>query len=293
MKRLHLYLSLFWIAAICTSISCFAEYAYDCGIVANGVALAEKGLQGYASNSVLDKQALHMSLTHLKNYCCKIWFIKDTNVVCKDAATAWEESPLLFDHLIDSSYRKLDAYMDASLRYWLAADVQWVARQKKIEQFLNTSISSTPEQLITSFTTARQLKSENTLASDNNCQVSTFSWLSLYQKYDAACHIAVCISQKTNNISSLSNGYTSAQKTNDDMCSSLAKNRYTKEATYVKQLVARISIRSITSAMQAYIQNYFVDIRRQYLYDQWQVFDQSLTFVNRKVQEGTPACESR
>ncbi|MEI7478036.1 MAG: hypothetical protein WCJ81_06195 [bacterium] len=40
--------------------------------MANGVALAEKGLQGYASNSVLDKQALHMSLTHLKNYCCKI-----------------------------------------------------------------------------------------------------------------------------------------------------------------------------------------------------------------------------
>lgn len=258
----------------------------DCPIVRNGVQKTlleyKKSLNNQLS-SIIDEKALWQALQNLYNYCNgKAW---------------WAESSYLFDHLIDISFRKLDAYKDATLRYNLDADTKWTERQTTLTDFADPTKNKKPEEIIIGFNTARSTNYQWTtlIPSESSCTIENIDIMPLYTRYKAACEIAKCITLKKPRATQFATDKTSTTSlyNEPEVCDILAKNRYLQENSYIKQLVVRAWIRTINNLVEQYTKNYFIWTRRQNLYEQFTKFDQELSFVNRKVQEWTPVCSAK
>lgn len=258
----------------------------DCRIVINW---ADRALKQYTVDlnsqwsTLVDEKTIWQALQNLYNHCDnKVW---------------WAESNFIFDHLIDLSFRKLDAYADPTLRYNLSEDTKWKEWQKLVTDFANPANNAKPEQVIQAFNTYRPSKEvDSTIyVTSNTCEIPNTNTLSLRGRYKASCLIAKCLSQKRWLIASDITNKTSAIRLDEkpDTCDILSENRYQSEVSYVKQLVARVWIRTINNLIEQYTKNYFVWNRRESLYEQFTSFNQNLSFVNRKIQEGTPVCSSK
>lgn len=271
----------------------FADY--DC-ILADSSASLEK----YQSTSAVPwpfaKDDLNLARQHLAGFCNKI---SQGNKI--QDASEWAESPYLFDQLIDLWFRKLDAYSDPSLRYWIKPDDSGVTRQKKItdfsSQFASTDTGKEPNKentigaFITDFSTYWPTNKAGASVDTNTCTIQNYSSLALYQKYIATCEIASCISDKAIvQDQTQTNSANSKTKIGTSLCDTITTNRFITEAAYAKQLITRVGIRAITSTLSSYSQNYFIWNRRQSLFDKITLFDQYMTFVNHKVEEWTPSC---
>jgi hypothetical protein len=256
---------------------------YDCGL-ANS-----KALDSFASNTwPFDKSALDVAREHLANYCGK--------------GGPGAESPYLFDHLVDIGFRKLDAYTDSALIYWLTPDAKGKEWQDKLMQFAgqfsNTDTGKEPVKentiglFITDFTTYRPTNTLWIAYNQDTCKIDNYSSLSLYERYKATCEIARCISMKQPIAVTAGEAPTdnSSNKLTNNPCNDISSNRFINEASYVKQLLTRVGIRAITSNLTSYTQSYFVWGRWQALFDKMMLFDQYMTFVNHKVQEWTKSC---
>jgi hypothetical protein len=265
----------------------YAEFwSNDCKIVLNGVDTAMEQFTTdvkWQWSTLVDQNTIKQATQNLSNHCnWVVW---------------WAESNYIFDHLIDLWFRKLDAYTDDSLRYNIPADIKWKEWQKIITDFANPNNNTKPEQVLESFNTYWPL-TEQTWTSyvpSSTCNIENVEKLSLYWKYKATCAIASCLAKKKVLVTQTITDETSAvrlQKDNE-ICNTLTLNRYYTEASYIKQLTARVGVRTINNLIEQYTKNYFVWNRRQSLYEQFTSFDQNLTFVNRKIQEGTPVCSSK
>lgn len=282
MKKLLLAVITGWIC--CIPLWSYADSPYDCWLVLNGVdnavSLYKKNL--LLQNSILDEDAMKTALEHLKNYC--------------DGKNEWLESPYIFDQLIDISFRKIDALENANLRYGLKEDSKWSEWTKKIKEFTDPENNTVPEQVVQQFTTFWPSAEAWDIPYTpwNNCYLEKYDQLSVYGRYRAACEISTCIAKNITTV--LQNSESSAKLLQTDRCRweySVVHNRFLSEAAYVKQLLARTWMRTLTNTVQQYTSNYFISNRRQNLFDKFTQFDQYLSFVNRKVQEWTPVCSSK
>lgn len=258
----------------------------DCRIVANWVDRALAVFQDDIKSqwpTLVDEKVIGQALQNLSNSC--------------NGKVGWAESNYIFDHLIDLSFRKLDAYTDSTLRYNLDADTKWKEWQKIVTDLANPANNAKPEQVIQAFSSYWPATEQNwtiyTLS--NTCNIQNTNQLSLYWRYKATCLIAKCLSEKKALVSQTTTDNTSANLLldNDQICDTLSENRYQSEVSYMRQLVARVWIRTINNLVEQYTKNYFVWNRRENLYEQFTSFNQNLTFVNRKIQEGTPVCSAK
>ncbi len=277
--------------AILLYMSVWSTYANvfdnaDCPLVRNGVqkALLEyKKLLNNQFPSLLDEKAVWQALQNLYNSC--------------SGKVGWAESNYLFDHLIDLGFRKLDAYTNPSLRYNLDADTKWAERQTTITEFADPTKNKKPEEIIAGFNAFRPVYTNaiNYIPSELTCDITNTDTVPLSAKYKGVCEIAKCISIKKWRVTQFATEKTSISEINNnpELCDIMAKNRYIQENSYIKQLVARAWIRTITNLIEQYTKNYFIWTRRQNLYEQFTKFDQELSFVNRKVQEWTPVCSAK
>lgn len=258
----------------------------DCAIVINWV---DKAMEWFKNdvksqwNTLLDENTIRQAVQNLSNSCnSTVW---------------WAESNYIFDHLIDLSFRKLDAYEDATLRYNLSPDIKWKEWQEKLKKFSDPTNNTKPQEIIDTFALYWPAKQADwtTYVPSNTCNITNSDSLSLRWRYKAACSIAKCLSEKKTLVTQNSTDETSAVRlqNNSEICEDLSQNRYLSEISYVKQLIARAGVRSINNLLEQYTKNYFVGNRRQSLYEQFTSFDQNLSFVNRKVQEGTPVCSAK
>ena len=234
-------------------------------------------------STLVDESTIKQAVQNLSNSC---------NIVVWGA-----ESNYIFDHLIDVSFRKLDAYSDATLRYNLTEDTKWKERQELVTKFATPSNNTKPEQVIEAFQTYWPSSEQDwtNYIPSTSCNIENTDSLSLRGRYKAACIIAKCLSQKQALITQNETNKTSAvlllQK--GEICDELSQNRYLSEISYMRQLVARVGIRTINNLVEQYTKNYFIWNRRQNLYEQFTTFNQNLSFVNRKIQEGTPVCSAK
>lgn len=273
-----LYISLFSTA--------FAASSLDCGFLQNWVQRSliefDKSLNSQWP-TLISKKAFWQALQNLSNFCF---------------GKAWgAESDYLFDHMIDIGFRSLDAYDDKTLRYNIEADTKWLERQRLLKEYANPINNTIPETIIQSFNTFRPSaeKPWNTLSIDTNCNITDTNNISLYWRYKAVCETALCIVNKKIFVTQNTSDKSSIAKTtsNPNLCEQLAQKRYWNEVSYIKQLVARAWTRTITNLIEQYTKNYFVNNRWQSLYEKFTKFDQDLSFVNRKIQEGTPVCSAK
>lgn len=281
------------IALIATSWVWFAAARYDCSLVIDGVQKAASNYQNQTANTLYDKQTITLALQHLSDYCCKKWYIQwETACTGIENRKWWAESPYIFDHLIDLWFRRLDAAENATLRYNLPADTVWAEWQAKIKTFNNPESLTKPNDIVTTYNSTKFWQETNTKSIiERNCVLSneTYNSLSLYDRYKVACDISVCIA-KIQPILGENSATTSVRRLETNPCDTLLASRKNTETAIVKQLLTRVWIRTITSIVEQYTNNYFVWTRWQNLYEQRASFDQSLTFVNRKIQEWTPVC---
>ncbi len=280
-----------------------ADTKFDCGlIVEDKIAASTIAPNWYWYNGLYDNQTIWTALQHLADYCCIQWYINASRWICKwsEERVWWAESPYLFDHLINIWFRKLDAYTDANLRYNLPADSRWTEWQQELQKFNKPSNLATPESIINVYNSDKFWRTTNWQNTDNpwfiidascNDAKNRYDQLSLYDRYKASCEIAKCLSNTT------TFAWANSSKTSinllqesPEICETIYSNRKNTETLSVNQLATRAWIRTITSIVEQYTKNYFVWTRWQNLYEQRTSFDQWLTFVNRKVQEGTPVC---
>lgn len=274
-----------------------AEYIGDCAVMLDGTSSANKILGSYAQdNTVVDSQTLTLALKSLWHYCCAYSLLDPENAGCKETKELkwWADSPYLFDHLLDISYRRLDANEDSALRYGLPSDDKWSERQKKLTELGNPDNKITPSAIQQAYAANRTLGSTPFVSSDT-CSISSniqYSTLTIDQRYAVACMMASCIAEHapkaTSNLTDASRASTTS-----NLCPDIYKQRINQETDYVRQLQVRVGIRNVTNILQQYTQNYFIDTRRSMLYDEITNVSQNLTFVNRKVQEWTPACSGK
>lgn len=265
----------------------YAEFwSNDCKIVMNWV---DKGIDLFKNdvksqwNPLVDEDTIGQAVQNLSNSCNKVVW--------------WVESNYIFDHLVDLSFRRLDAYIDPALRYNLDADTKWKEWQDLVTKFATPSNNTKPEQIIQAFSSYRPLVEQawTTYVYSSTCDIPNTDKLSLYWRYKAACSIAKCLSEKRVLVTQNPSDETSAVrlKKEANICDQLTSNRYEAEVSYMRQLVARAGIRTINNLVEQYTKNYFVWNRRQNLYEQFTSFNQNLSFVNRKIQEGTPVCSAK
>lgn len=253
------------------------NFSYDCGITVGAKDNISRAAGVDNAWGVLDKNSLEMAFLHLKNHCnYKLW---------------WAESDLLFDHLIDIGFRRLDAYEDEKLRYGLATDSAgsgWIA---KINEFTDTEKINTPEKIINAYVEAWGDDPQITIDPPNTgtCAVKNFEKLNLYKRYLATCEMARCISMKKTIVISEWVVQSSASLVKTNRCSTIVDARKDSELAFVRQLTARASLRATDSLFTSYANTYFKS-RRSDLYENFTAFDQWLTFLNRKIQEWTATC---
>ncbi len=280
-----------------------ADIKFDCWlIVGEKVNPALIVPNWYSYNWLYDSQTIWTALQHLTDYCCIQWYIDSSRDICKwsEERVWWAESPYLFDHLINVWFRKLDAYTDAKLRYNLVADNRWTEWQQELQKFNTPSNLATPENIIDIYNSDKFWRTTNWSANEKdwfildvscNDAKDRYNQLSLYDRYKASCEIAKCLANTTT-FAGANSSKTSINllQENPEICETIYSNRKNKETLSINQLATRVWIRTITSIVEQYTKNYFVWTRWQNLYEQRTNFDQWLTFVNRKVQEGTPVC---
>lgn len=276
-----------------------AEYIGDCATMLNGTQKALQALGGYAyDGEAVDTETLTRWLQSLGHYCCAYKLLDSENQGCKETADIeWgADSPYLFDQLLDLAYRRLDANEDAAARYNLSADPKWEERQKKLVELWNPDNKVTPQNVLESYIANRPqitppLIDFNTCTMPENSN-SSYDALTLDQRYTVACHMSSCIADKAaKTTSNLIDASRASQTIN--MCHNIVQTRVNQETDYVRQLQVRVGTRNINNIMQQYTQNYFIDTRRQMLYEATNNLSQNLTFVNRKVQEWTPSCSGK
>lgn len=280
------------IALMATPWVWFAATRYDCSLVVNGVQKAASNYQSQSNNTLYDKQTITLALQHLADYCCKKWYV-EWEEACADIENRkwWAESPYIFDHLLNLWFRRLDAEQDATLRYNLPADTAWAEWKTKLKTFNNPESLTKPNDIVTTYNSTKFWQETFTSTPLESCTLSNeiYTTLSLYDRYKVACDISVCIA-KSQSIIWENSATTSVRRLETNPCDTLLASRKNTETALVKQLLTRVWIRTITSIVEQYTNNYFVWTRWQNLYEQRASFDQSLTFVNRKIQEWTPVC---
>lgn len=251
-------------------------YSFDCSLTTNSQNNLSWTIWLYQKDWPLNTKTLQVAFTHLKNSCDnKVW---------------WAESRLLFDHLLDIWFRKLDAYEDATLRYNQEADKKWQERQDKIKEFTDTKKTTTPEDIINTFVDfwGDNPQSKPTLNAIT-CEVENYDTLNLYKRYLATCEAARCIAIKKASFVWDDAFQSSAWLVQTNMCATIATNRRNTELAFVRQLTVRAGGRIVESSFTSYTNTYFKS-RWSDLYESFTMFDQWLIFVNRKIQEWTATC---
>ncbi len=290
------YLYLVWtsIALMATAWVSFADTSarYDCSLVQNGI---NSGLYP-TTNTIYNKQTVTLALQHLADFCCKKWYLWSDRPVCNGIENRvwWIESPYIFDHLINLWFRRIDASTTPSLRYSLTADTRWAEWQTKLTSFNDTTKLTSPGEIIDTYNSStfwQQSFTPYQISASCDLSNDTYNTLSLYERYKVTCELAMCFG-KLNPNASANLAQTSAWLIDNQSCDQIAANRKETETNIVRQLLTRVWIRTITSVVDQYTNNYFIWTRRQNLYEQRLTFDQWLTFVNRKIQEGTPVCSN-
>lgn len=253
------------------------NFSYDCGITVGTKDNISRAKWVDNAGGVLDKNSLEMAFLHLKNHCNYIVW--------------WAESNLLFDHLIDMWFRRLDAYENENLRYKLASDSVWSGWIAKLNEFTDTKKTTTPEQIINAYVEFWWDDPQITIDTPNSgtCAVKNYDQLNLYKRYLATCEMARCISLKKTVVVQEWIMYTSAALVKTDRCESIVSARKETELAFVRQLTARSALRTTESLFTSYTNTYFKS-RWSDLYENFTAFDQWLTFVNRKIQEWTATC---
>lgn len=253
------------------------NFSYDCGITVgtkDNISRA-KGVDN--AWGVLDKNSLERAFLHLKNYCnYTVW---------------WAESPLLFDHLIDIGFRRLDAFEDERLRYELSVDSMWSRWISKINEFTDAEKITTPEKIINAYVEFWGDDPEITIDGPNSdtCAVKNYDKLNLYKRYIATCEMARCISMKKTIVITEWVVQSSASLVKTNRCLWIVADRKENELAFVRQLTARASMRATDSLFTSYTNTYFKS-RWSDLFENFAAFDQGLIFVNRKIQEWTKTC---
>lgn len=253
------------------------NFSYDCGMTVNAKDNISRAKWVDNAWGVLDKKSLERAFLHLKNHCeYKIW---------------WAESDLLFDHLLDIGFRRLDAYEDEKLRYELPEDSKWLLWIEKIKEFTDPEKINTPEKIINAYVEFWWDNPEITIDPPNadTCAVKNYDTLNLYKRYVATCEMARCISMKKTIVITEWVTQTSAALVKTNRCDSIVASRKDSELAFIRQLTARASLRATDSLFTSYTNTYFKS-RWSDLFENFASFDQWLIFLNRKIQEWTATC---
>lgn len=229
------------------------------------------------TNTLFTKPALEASFLHLRNYCKQI--------------PEGMESPYLFDHLLDISFRQLDAYDDETLRYKLPIDKEASEWAIQLNELTTNVATTTPEKIINTFNDFRMDDPSMLTTTDSSCNVANYDKLNLYKRYIAACQISRCISIKTTTRVTQNTTQTSAGLVQSDLCETIVDSRKNTELAYIRQLISRSAVRTIDNMFTSYADRYFKE-RWWALHKDWTEFDQGLSFINRRVQEWTPVCSN-
>lgn len=254
--------------------------------------LAWYSFSPYAWNSIFDQETIDTATKNLTVYCCRTWRASGPACEASDIKNSvwWAESAYLFDHLIDIWFRRLDAMEDDALRYNLPPDTKWKERQDKIKDLSDITKQQTPEAVIYAYQDIRNKTNDKINIVSTTCLATWYNQLSLWQRYQAACEIANCIAK--NVVLAWPSDATSSRQRllQKNPCDDITTARINNETAYVKQLLVRIWMRSVTNLVWQYTKNYFVWNRWQSLYENFASFDQWLIAITRKVQEWTPNC---
>lgn len=267
------------IIAWCYYGSVFAIDKNDCNMVAGQVDLTKIAdasrsflfnLQGEGTNylDVLPLDALSRALINLKRYCCiKEQFANPSEcALYKNETTKnFPESLFLYDHLLDVSFRRLDAYTDPGLRYDIDPDPTGQERRAFITQAGEAKNGETAKTIMDKYNTYRKAKYilPKSTSAENIWNIvddvglidnrNNTSKVSLTDKYNNICKIVQKI------YTSRGNPATTIGQNAHDKCIALATKRINEEYMYTKVLMLKKSNELLHETFSAYTQKYFVE----------------------------------
>ncbi len=249
-----------------------SQFRYDCGLVWKySKEDVLKKLTESNDYNILNKQEIELAYQHLKNYCCDLDVLKDSE--CSDKWDNYASSPMLFDHLIDIWFRKLDG--DSSVSY-TKLDPDWKERfEQKKEIFLQKEWKI-PEIIFQKFSSFWKDPSN---PSQNG---------KLLQKYYDLCNDIEKIYTRVP--LSLSSDFAKEYLNSELACRKLVSQRYRKEVDLISTIMIKQGKNRLIHNMKKYAKDDFSEDLLMNLFEKFAKFRGYFAVVYSKIVEWTANC---
>ena len=208
----------------------YAWYVADCNNIPYYEKLESK--LNFSNFKIVNKNVYHIAFMNLKKYCDD----NSSNVL---------SSPIFFNHIIDISFRKIDAIKWAG--YWVNFDSKWLAWRNYLNEVAK-DYDTDPRKIAKKFKEFWWNGEQNLKANNDT----------LYWKYLLACNEALSIADKTTTSSTKDDNYYPV--TSDyfiNACKTLAKKRYEKEVRLVTKFVSLNMYHHISKTLHKWFNEIF------------------------------------